>query len=73
MTQTQQVEVTTEELAEQIAVGVHTGLRKGSDAEDSVDLWQTIRKSESSAWSDAAKFCADGLKTMGYTITKDAG
>lgn len=72
MTQTQQVEVSTEELADQIAVGVHTGLRKGSDAEDSIDLWKAISGSETTSWIDAARFCASGLKTMGYTITKDA-
>lgn len=72
MTQTQQVEVSTEELASAIAEGVHTGLRKGTDAEDSVDLWQAIRNSRSEAWGEAAAFCAAGLKMMGYTITKDA-
>jgi len=67
-----QVEVSAEELAGQIAVGVHTGLRKGSEAPSSADLWQAIAKSDDSAWSDAAAFCAHGLISMGYKITRDA-
>ncbi len=65
------VDVTAEELAGQIAVGVHTGLRKGSEAPSSADLWQAISKSEDSAWTDAAHFCAYGLESMGYTTTRD--
>lgn len=66
------VEVMPEELAEQIAIGVHTGLRKGSEAPDSGDLWNAISASKTSAWIDAANFCAYGLKSMGYRVTKDA-
>jgi len=74
MTQTKkkQVEVSTDELAEQIAIGMHTGLRKGTDAPDSHKLWKAISDSKTEAWSEAAAFCADGLQSMGYTITKDA-
>ena len=75
MTQTQknkQVEVSTDELAEQIAIGVHTGLRKGSDEPSAHTLWQAISDSEDRAWSMAAHYCADGLKQMGYHVTKDA-
>jgi len=67
-----QPEVSTEELGEQIAVGVHTGLRKGSDEPSSGDLWKAINDSTDEAWGQAAHFCADGLKYMGYTITKAA-
>jgi len=67
-----QVEVSVDELAEQIAVGVHTGLRKGSDAPSSGDLWKAVNASNDSAWYDAAQFCADGLLYMGYHVTKDA-
>ena len=65
-------ELTTEELADEIGVGMHTGLRKGSDAEDSGKLWTAIRDSETTAWRDAALFCADGLKSMGIRFVKDA-
>jgi hypothetical protein len=65
------IEVSDEELAEQIAIGVHTGLRKGSEAPSSGKLWQAIRKSEDSAWSDAAEYCVYGLKSMGYKITRE--
>jgi hypothetical protein len=67
---TKQVEVPDNELAEQIAVGMHTGLRKGSEAPSSHKLWKAISTSDDSAWSDAAAFCVYGLKSMGYKITK---
>jgi len=66
-----QVEVTQSELAEQIAVGMHTGLRKGSEAPSSHKLWKAIATSDDSAWSDAAAYCVYGLTSMGYKITKE--
>lgn len=59
-----------QELAEQIAVGMHTGLRKGSDADSATTLWRAISDSSDSAWTDAAAFCVYGLKSMGYTVTR---
>ena len=64
-------EVTDDEVAEQIAIGMHTGLRKGSEAQSSHKLWKAISESNDSAWSDAAAYCVYGLKAMGYKITKD--
>ena len=64
--------VSVDDLAEQIAVGVHTGLRKGSNAPTSADLWQAISKSNDSAWIDAATFCAEGLTSMGYVTRIEA-
>jgi len=64
------VEVPDDELSEQIAVGMHTGLRKGSEAPTSHDLWLAISASGDSAWRDAAAYCVWGLKQMGYQITK---
>lgn len=58
------------ELASDIATGMHTGLRKGSDAPSSGPLWKAISDSNDSAWFDAAQFCVYGLKAMGYTITR---
>lgn len=55
-------------LVEHIGVGVHTGLRKGSDAEDAPDLWAAILESKTSAWSDAVRFCLHGPHYMGYEI-----
>jgi hypothetical protein len=60
-----------QELADNIAVGMHTGLRKGSEAPSSGPLWRAIGESTDSAWSDAAKFCVWGLKEMGYTVTRE--
>ncbi|MEY2756211.1 MAG: hypothetical protein RJB65_2569 [Actinomycetota bacterium] len=60
-----------QELADNIAIGVHTGLRKGTDAMSSMTIWRAISESTDSAWSDAAKFCVWGLKEMGYTVTRE--
>jgi adenine deaminase len=57
-----------EEFQSLLGEGLHTGLRKGSDAEDAHVLWNAIADSETSAWSDAVRFCADGLLDA-YTIT----
>lgn len=62
------VELPLSGLADVIAEGLHTGLRKGTDAEDSHDLWKAISDSQTSAWSDAAKFCAYGMRSMGLTV-----
>lgn len=58
-------------LADNIAMGMHTGLRKGSEAPSSGPLYRAISDSEDSAWSDAAAFCVWGLKEMGYKIVRD--
>jgi hypothetical protein len=65
------IEVADDEFAEQIAIGVHTGLRKGSDAPSSGPLWKAIGASDDSAWGDAARFCVYGLKSMGYKLVKE--
>jgi len=65
------VPVSDEDAEEQIAIGVHTGLRKGSDAPSSGPLWRAIGESDDSAWSDAVRFCVDGLKSMGYALCKE--
>lgn len=59
-----------EQAVENIAIGVHTGLRKGSDAPSSGDLWQAIGASTDSAWLDACTYCIAGLESMGYRICK---
>ena len=64
------VEVSDEELQEQIAVGVHTGLRKGSEAPSSASLHRAISASIDSAWSDAARYCVWGLRRMGYEVRR---
>ena len=56
---------------EQIAVGVHTGLRKGSEAPSSAELWWAISASDDSAWSDAVRYCVDGLSSMGMRICRE--
>ena len=62
-----------DEVVGQIAVGVHTGLRKGTDAPDAGDLWSAISNSDTYAWLDAVTFCVDGLYSMGYRVCQDDG
>lgn len=71
MTQTKTyTEVPDDDAIEQIAIGVHTGLRKGSDAPTSGPLWRAIADSDDGAWTDAVRFCVHGLRSMGYAICK---
>lgn len=53
-----------------IGEGVHTGLRKGSDAPNSAVLWRGISDSTDSAWPDAVEYCLYGLESMGYKIVR---
>lgn len=53
-----------------IGEGVHTGLRKGSEARNSGILWRGISNSTDSSWSDAVNYCLYGLESMGYKIVK---
>jgi hypothetical protein len=71
-TKPKMVDVPDDELQEQIAIGMHTGLRKGSEAPSSGPLWRAINDSNDGAWSDAAAFTVYGLRAMGYKITKEA-
>lgn len=71
MAKTKQIEVSDEEFQEHIAIGVHTGLRKGTDAPDSAALWRAIGASTDTSWSDACRFAVYGIKSMGYRLVKD--
>lgn len=53
-----------EELTSHVGEGVHTGLRKGTDAPSSAAIWQVIYDSEDSAWGDAISYFIHGLKDM---------
>lgn len=61
-----------DEFEEQIAIGMHTGLRKGSEAPSSGPLWRAISESDDGAWEDAARFTVYCLKSMGYRLVKEA-
>lgn len=50
--------------------GIHTGLRKGSEAPSSGPLWRAISESDDGAWADALRYCLWGLGEMGYAIIK---
>jgi hypothetical protein len=60
--------VDAEEAASLIGEGVHTGLRKGTDAEGAHDLWEAIRKSDDGAWGAALEYMVSGLESMGYRL-----
>ncbi len=66
------IPVEDDEFAEQIAIGVHTGLRKGSEAATSGPLWRAISESNDGAWMDACHYAVYGLKSMGYKLVKEA-
>lgn len=55
-----------------IGHGVHTGLRKGTEAPNSGVLWRGIQRSSDSSWSDAVQYCIDNLEGAGYRIVKVA-
>ena len=52
--------------------GIHTGLRKGSDAPSAPRLWDAIRGSKDGAWGDALDYALWGLRYMGYDVVKVA-
>jgi hypothetical protein len=66
------IPVEDDEFAEQIAIGVHTGLRKGSEAPSSGPLWRAISESNDGAWLEACQYAVYGLKHMGYKLVKEA-
>ena len=47
-----------------LAEGVHTGLRKGTDAPDAPKLWQALADRDTTAWADACEFAADPFFSM---------
>lgn len=53
-----------------IGEGLHTGLRKGTDAPESTALYNAISASDE-AWSDALRFLVKGLRFMGVTVSKE--
>lgn len=63
-------DVSDEDFASLIGEGVHTGLRKGTDAESAHDLWLAISNSTDTAWSDAVGFCVWGIGYAGYVLRK---
>lgn len=63
------VPVDKDEAASIVGEGIHTGLRKGTDAENSGDTWRAIAAPES-GWSDAIGFFMWGLDYMGMALCK---
>lgn len=51
--------------------GIHTGLRKGTDAPEAPELWDAISRSDA-AWSDALRYAVWGMNEMGYRVCKVA-
>lgn len=56
------------EAAELIGEGIHTGLRKGTEAPSSILLWQAISDSDDGAWSEALTYLVQGLTYLGYKL-----
>lgn len=57
------------EVASILGEGLHTGLRKGTEAPEAHPLWLAIRDSER-AWSEALDFLVDGLDQMGLALCR---
>jgi len=66
------ITVEDDEFASLLMEGVHTGLRKGTEAPSSSSLWKAIALSSDEAWGDACRYAVDGLKSMGYKLVKEA-
>jgi hypothetical protein len=58
-----------EEIRSLIGEGLHTGLRKGTDAPGANALWTAIADSDQ-AWSDALRFLVRGLEVMGLAVCR---
>lgn len=54
-----------------IGEGLHTGLRKGSDAPEAPALWNAIQASDQ-AWTDALMYLVWGLAEMNFALCKRA-
>lgn len=52
---------------------VHTGLRRGSDADDAHDIWLAISQSKTSAWSDALDYAIYCFNELGFAICQKGG
>ena len=50
-----------------IGIGLHTGLRKGTDAPEADALWKAIGRSDQ-AWDDALVYLVDSLNDMGLWL-----
>ncbi len=61
------IPLTSEEALSLIGEGIHTGLRKGSDAPESGPLWKAINES-GTAWSDALTFLVEGFELMNVAL-----
>lgn len=70
MAETKYTEVSEEDFKSFIGEGVHTGLRKGTDAPEAHDLWVAISES-GQAWSEAIAYAVWGIKYMGYKLVKE--
>lgn len=60
--------LSTDDAVSILGEGLHTGLRKGTDAADADFLWKAISDSNTSAWSDALRFLVRGLDQMDMAL-----
>lgn len=63
--------VTREDFCDLLGEGIHTGLRKGTDAPDAHALWKAIADSETGAWQDAIEYAVEGLIETGFTLVSE--
>lgn len=59
-----------DEILSMVGEGIHTGLRKGTDAESSGPMWQAIANSSDGGWSEALDWFLWGLRYSGWEIVR---
>lgn len=64
-------EVTDDTFVSLLCEGVHTGLRKGSEAPSSGALWKAISDSNDGAWGEAMEWTVWCLHEMGFKLVED--
>ena len=62
--------VSDEEFKNMLGEGVHTGLRRGTNANSAMGLHTAIAHSTDGAWGDALGYAVWGLRYMGYELVK---
>lgn len=66
---TRYVPVSDEDTTSLLGEGIHTGLRKGTDAPGAHETWMAINTNDE-AWSEALDWAVWGLHEMGFVLCK---
>jgi hypothetical protein len=64
------VTIRRDEAANVIGTSIHTGLRKGSDADSARRIWEAISKEDDLGWAEGCMWAFWAIRRMGYEIIK---